>query len=60
MSRSRSARIAAQLADLKMAVSICCRVRVSAAAHEAGVETPPDFRGRGHGTRTVAAWARAV
>ena len=46
--------------EKEMAVSIWCRVRVSAAAHEAGVETPPDFRGRGHGTRAVAAWARAV
>lgn len=42
------------------AVSVCCSVRLSDRAHEAGVETHPDFRGRGHGARAVAEWASAV
>lgn len=42
------------------AVSICCSVRVTPQAHEAGVETHRDFRGRGHAARAVAAWASAV
>lgn len=42
------------------AVSICASVRVTQRAHEAGVETHPDFCRRGHATRAVAAWARAV
>ncbi|MGH7540452.1 MAG: GNAT family N-acetyltransferase [Gemmatimonadota bacterium] len=42
------------------AVSLCCSVRVTPQAHEAGVETHPDFRGRGHAARAVSAWARAV
>jgi RimJ/RimL family protein N-acetyltransferase len=42
------------------AVSVCCSVRMTARAHEAGVETYPDFRGRGYAARAVAAWAKAV
>ena len=42
------------------AVSICCSVRMTSQAHEAGVETHRDFRGRGRATEVVAAWARAV
>jgi RimJ/RimL family protein N-acetyltransferase len=42
------------------AVSVCCSVRIAARAHEAGVETHRDFRGRGHAAKVVAAWARAV
>jgi len=42
------------------AVSVCCSVRISAAADEAGVETHPDFRGRGHAAAAVAAWSEAV
>lgn len=42
------------------AVSVCCSVRVTDRAHEAGVETHPDFRGRGHAARVVAEWAREV
>ena len=42
------------------AVSLCCSVRVTARAHEAGVETQPDHRGRGHAAGVVAAWAEAV
>lgn len=43
-----------------MAVSVCCSVRVTDRAHEAGVETHPAFRGRGHASRAVAGWAAAV
>jgi RimJ/RimL family protein N-acetyltransferase len=42
------------------AVSLCSSVRVTPRAHEAGVETHRDFRGRGHAARAVAVWARAV
>jgi RimJ/RimL family protein N-acetyltransferase len=42
------------------AVSVCGSVRITAVAHEAGVETAPNFRGRGFAIEAVAAWARAV
>jgi GNAT superfamily N-acetyltransferase len=42
------------------AVSICCNVRMTPEAHEAGVETHPDFRGRGHAVAAVTAWAGLV
>jgi hypothetical protein len=42
------------------AVAVCCTVRRSDRAHEAGVETAPSMRGRGYAAPTVAAWARAV
>ena len=42
------------------AVSICCSVRITAEVHEAGVETPQDFRGRGYARQVVASWANAV
>lgn len=42
------------------AVSVCCSVRITPEAHEAGVETAPGFRGRGFAARAVAAWAGAV
>jgi RimJ/RimL family protein N-acetyltransferase len=42
------------------AVSLCASVRVTPHAHEAGVETHPVFRGRGHAARAVSAWASAV
>lgn len=42
------------------AISLCCSVRVTSQVHEAGVETHPDFRDRGHAARTVSAWAKAV
>jgi len=42
------------------AVSVCCTVRRTSDAHEAGVETVPAFRGHGYAAQVVAAWARAV
>ena len=42
------------------AVAVCSTVRRTPAAYEAGVETVPDFRGRGYGSVVVAAWADAV
>ena len=42
------------------AVSLCCSVRRSTAAHEAGVETAPPFRGGGLAGRAVSAWASSV
>lgn len=42
------------------AVSICRSVRITAAAHEAGVETLPEFRGRGYAPEVVAGWAQLV
>jgi hypothetical protein len=42
------------------AVAVCGSVRVTRAAHEAGVETAPAFRGRGFALAAVAAWARDI
>ena len=42
------------------AVSVCRSVRITPEAHEAGVETLPDFRGRGYAVDVAAAWARRV
>ena len=42
------------------AVSICFCARRSPVAAEAGVETAPEFRGRGLAARVTAAWALAV
>lgn len=42
------------------AVSVCRSVRVTAAAHEAGVETLPGFRGRGYARDATVGWARLV
>jgi hypothetical protein len=42
------------------AVSICCSVRITGEAHEAGVETFHEVRGCGHAAQVVAAWANAV
>ena len=42
------------------AVSVCCTVRRTTEAHEAGVETVPAFRGHGYAAQVVTAWARAV
>jgi len=35
-------------------------VRITPEAHEAGVESLPEFRGRGYATDVVAAWALLV
>jgi len=42
------------------AVSVCRSVRITPAAHEAGVETLPDFRGKGYAGDVAAEWARRV
>ncbi|MGE0625031.1 MAG: GNAT family N-acetyltransferase [Pseudomonadales bacterium] len=42
------------------AVSVCASVRITPAAHQAGVETHPDFRRRGLASDVVRAWAEAV
>lgn len=42
------------------AVSVCASARITAAAHEAGVETVPDARQRGCAGSAVSAWAAAV
>lgn len=42
------------------AVAVCCTVRRTSEAHEAGVETVPAFRGQGYAAQVVTAWARAV
>ncbi|MFN2565490.1 MAG: GNAT family N-acetyltransferase [Gemmatimonadaceae bacterium] len=42
------------------AVAVCCSVRRTSLAHEAGVETAPPYRGRGYAALVVTAWARAV
>jgi RimJ/RimL family protein N-acetyltransferase len=42
------------------AVALCCSVRITAAAHAAGVETLPDARRRGYAAQVVVAWAKAV
>jgi RimJ/RimL family protein N-acetyltransferase len=41
-------------------VSICRSVRITPEAHEAGVETLPDFRGIGYAGDVVNEWARRV
>ena len=42
------------------AASLCASVRLTADAHEAGVDTAPPFRGRGYAAQVVVAWAREV
>jgi hypothetical protein len=42
------------------AVSVCRSARITAEAHEASVETLPDFRGKGYAKDVVAEWARLV
>jgi RimJ/RimL family protein N-acetyltransferase len=48
------------LVEESRAVSVCRSVRITPAAHEAGVETLPDFRGQGYAKDVVAGWARVV
>jgi hypothetical protein len=42
------------------AVSVCCSVRRTPRAHEAGVETHAGFRRRGFAPPAVGLWAEAV
>lgn len=42
------------------AVAVCASVRISPHAHEAGVETHPDYRRRGLARAVVWSWAGAV
>jgi RimJ/RimL family protein N-acetyltransferase len=42
------------------AVALCCSVRRTNMAHEAGVETAAPYRGHGYAGQVVAAWALAV
>jgi len=42
------------------AVSICRSVRITSRAHEAGLETLDEFRGKGFAAAVVAGWAKAV
>jgi hypothetical protein len=42
------------------AVAVCASVRITADAHQAGVETHPDHRRQGHALAVVSAWASAV
>ncbi len=42
------------------AVSVCRSVRITPEAHEAGLETLPDFRGKGYAKDVVAEWAFLV
>jgi len=46
--------------DAGRAVALCSSVRITAAAHEAGVETLPESRRRGYAAQVVAAWAKEV
>jgi RimJ/RimL family protein N-acetyltransferase len=45
----------AKLLDGK-AVSICFSSRIAVEYNEVGVETLPDFRGKGYAAEAVAAW----
>ncbi|HEX9962676.1 MAG TPA: GNAT family N-acetyltransferase, partial [Pyrinomonadaceae bacterium] len=42
------------------AVSVCRSVRITTEAHEAGVETLPEFRGKGYAEDVAAEWALRV
>lgn len=42
------------------AVSVCASVRITDTAHEAGVETLPAYRRKGHAVNVVAGWAHTV
>jgi RimJ/RimL family protein N-acetyltransferase len=48
------------LLEGEQAVAVCRSARITNEAHEAGVETLPDFRGKGFAQEVVAAWARRV
>ncbi len=48
------------LVEENRAVSVCRSVRITNEAHEAGVETLPEFRGKGFAGEVAAEWARQV
>jgi len=48
------------LVEGNRAVSVCRSVRITSEAHEAGVETLPDFRGKEYAKDVTAEWARLV
>jgi ribosomal protein S18 acetylase RimI-like enzyme len=48
------------LVENNRAVSVCRSARITPEAHEAGVETLPDFRGKGYAEKVTAEWARLV
>ncbi len=48
------------LIDGDRAVSVCRSVRITPEAHEAGVETLPEFRGRSYARDVTAEWAQRV
>jgi GNAT acetyltransferase-like protein len=48
------------LVEGNRAASVCRSVRITPEAHEAGVETLPEFRGKGYAKDAAAAWAQRV
>lgn len=48
------------LVERNRAVSVCRSVRIIPEAHEAGVETLPEFRGKGYAKEVTVEWARMV
>ena len=48
------------LVEENRVVSVCRSVRITPEAHEAGVETLPEFRGKGYAKEVVTEWARRV
>lgn len=50
----------AALVKANKVVSVCRSARITAEAHEAGVETLPEFRGNGYAKAVTLGWARLV
>ena len=48
------------LVEANRAVSVCRSARITAEAHEAGVETLKEFRGNGYAKAVILEWARLV
>ena len=42
------------------AVSVCASVRITDTAHEAGIETLPPYRRKGHAANAVAGWTQTL